>query len=50
MAYEIVQMAEIIEKNGLLFQDFWRHTYLQVGIYLLLNVYKTRRLRKLIYD
>ena len=28
MAYEIVQTAEIIEKNGLSFQDFWRYTYL----------------------
>ena len=25
--YEIVQIAEIIEKNGLPFQDFWRYTY-----------------------
>ena len=26
MAYEIVQTAEIIEKNGLFFQVFWRYT------------------------
>ena len=25
---EIVQTAEIIEKNGLSFQDFWRYTYI----------------------
>ena len=29
MAYEIVQTAEMIEKNGLLCQDFWRRTILE---------------------
>ena len=27
VAYEIVQTAKILEKNGLTFQDFWRRTY-----------------------
>ena len=27
MAYEIVKTAEILEKNGLTFQDFWRYTF-----------------------
>ena len=27
MAYEIVQTADILEKNELTFQDFWRRTY-----------------------
>ena len=28
LAYEIVQTAEILEKNGLTFEDFWRYTRL----------------------
>ena len=30
LAYEIVQTAEIIEKNGLSFQDFWHYTVCKV--------------------
>ena len=29
LAYEIIQTAEILEKNGLTFQDFWRYTSLE---------------------
>ena len=29
MAYEIVHAAEIIKKNGLSFQDFWRYYLLR---------------------
>ena len=37
--YEIVQMAEILEKNGLSFQDFWRRTYIEIdSIYCFENL------------
>ena len=32
LAYEIVQTAEILEKNGLTFQDFWSRTFINIHI------------------